>query len=109
MSAMSLAGLGNGGGSGDDEKVKEEKKRTEAERQKNGNKTNKENVDHNSSELFSIDCWTTNFNLSPISAALQRKLEATQEELMRTQMRYQKEIEKLEKINKELKKQGQKS
>lgn len=36
---------------------------------------------------------------------LQRKLESTQEELMKTQIRYQKEIDKLEKINKELKKQ----
>eukprot|EP00094_Tigriopus_californicus_P012573 TCALIF_12157-PA protein Name:"Similar to OPA1 Dynamin-like 120 kDa protein, mitochondrial (Gallus gallus)" AED:0.10 eAED:0.11 QI:168/0.81/0.91/0.95/0.86/0.86/23/220/1024 len=36
---------------------------------------------------------------------LQRKLESTQEELMKTQIRYQKEIEKLEKINRELKKQ----
>ena len=52
-------------------------------------------------------CKTINFTLIP--AVLQRKLEATQEELMRTQMRYQKEIEKLEKINKELKKQGQDS
>ena len=37
--------------------------------------------------------------------ALQRKLESTQEELMKTQLRYQKEIEKLEKVNRELKKQ----
>ncbi|XP_059085580.1 dynamin-like 120 kDa protein, mitochondrial [Tigriopus californicus] len=36
---------------------------------------------------------------------LQRKLESTQEELMKTQIRYQKEIEKLEKINRELKNQ----
>ena len=40
-----------------------------------------------------------------LSEKLQRKLEATQEELMKTQIRYQKEIEKLEKINRELKKQ----
>ena len=58
-------------------------------------------------EFSSINCEAT--NLSLISAVLQRKLEATQEELMRTQMRYQKEIEKLEKINKELKKQGHNS
>ena len=36
---------------------------------------------------------------------LQKKLESSQEELMKTQIRYQKEIDKLERINKELKKQ----
>merc|ERR1719508_60951 len=39
------------------------------------------------------------------NADLQKKLESTQGELMKTQIKYQKEIEKLEKINKELKKQ----
>jgi optic atrophy protein 1 len=36
---------------------------------------------------------------------LQRKLESTQEELMKMQIRYQKEIEKLEKQNRDLKTQ----
>ena len=36
---------------------------------------------------------------------LQKKLESTQEELMKTQIRYQKEIEKLEIQNRELRKQ----
>lgn len=39
------------------------------------------------------------------SETLQRKLESTQEELMKTQIRYQKEIEKLESQNRELRKQ----
>ena len=36
---------------------------------------------------------------------LAKKLESTQEDLMKTQIKYQKEIEKLEKENKELRKQ----
>ena len=39
------------------------------------------------------------------NTVLAKKLEATQEELMKTQIKYQKEIEKLEKENKELRKQ----
>ena len=46
-----------------------------------------------------------NIFVEPLLETLQRKLESTQEELMRMQIRYQKEIEKLEKQNRELKSQ----
>ena len=39
------------------------------------------------------------------NSSLAKKLEVTQEELMKTQIKYQKEIEKLERENKELRKQ----
>jgi optic atrophy protein 1 len=39
------------------------------------------------------------------NGTLARKLESTQEDLMKTQIKYQREIEKLEKENKELRKQ----
>ena len=39
------------------------------------------------------------------NVSLAKKLESTQEDLMKTQIKYQKEIEKLEKENKELRKQ----
>ncbi len=44
-------------------------------------------------------------DLNFILDVLHKKLQTTQEELMRTQIKYQKEIEKLEAQNRELKKQ----
>jgi len=70
-----------------DKLLEEEKKKTEAEKAKS--EEEKKRVETEKVK----------------NVTLQKKLESTQEELMRTQIRYQKEIEKLENQNRELRKQ----